>query len=312
MLTTKLLTIYIPLLVWTGTGWLCGRFLPPKTAGYLGKFLFWVGVPIGIIAFLRHAKISAALWIAPVTAWVAIFLGVGLAWWWMSRQRPPAQPKSQASFLLTSMVGNTGYIGFPVSLALVGPEYFAWALFYDMLGSTPGAYGLGVALAARLGSNGHTEMNWRQPLRAMVVNPTLWSFGIGLTVRDIPLPPLAETSLHTAAWFIVSLSLVLVGMRLSTLSSLCKVQPAAISLGIKMVLVPLVISSGLWLLGVNGLVHRAILLQMAMPPAFATLVISEAYELDQEMTVTAIAVGCLGLLIMLPIWLWLFQSDAIA
>ena len=68
------------------------------------------------------------------------------------------------------------------------------------------------------------------------------------------------------------------------------------------------IGSGLWALGVHGLVHRAILLQMAMPPAFATLVISEAYELDYELAVTAIAIGSLTLLLTLPLWLWLFGS----
>jgi predicted permease len=50
------------------------------------------------------------------------------------------------------MVGNTGYLGFPVILALVGEKYFGWALFYDMLGSAIGAYGLGVVLAARFGT----------------------------------------------------------------------------------------------------------------------------------------------------------------
>ncbi|NJN58970.1 MAG: AEC family transporter, partial [Leptolyngbyaceae cyanobacterium SL_5_9] len=44
------------------------------------------------------------------------------------------------------------------------------------------------------------------------------------------------------------------------------------------------------------------------PPAFATLVIAEAYNLDRELTVTALAVGSLGLLLMLPMWLWLFSG----
>jgi predicted permease len=47
---------------------------------------------------------------------------------------------------------------------------------------------------------------------------------------------------------------------------------------------------------------------MAMPPAFATLVISEAYDLDRELAVTAIATGSLTLLLTLPLWLWLFPG----
>lgn len=305
MIISKLLSIYLPLLGWTGLGVGLGRLLPPSTPNRIGKFLFWFGVPLGIFAFLRGATVSWELWLAPAVAWTAILLGVGLASLWLQQRQPHWSAQTRTSFLLTSMVGNTGYIGFPVSLVLVGPQYFAWAIFYDLLGSTPGAYGLGVALASR---TQQTQPRWWQPLRTMVANPAFWSFGLGLACRDVPLPAPIEQSLHAFAWMMVSVSLVLVGMRLSRLASLKDVKPAMLSLSIKMMLVPLVLGSGLWLLGITGAVHRAILLQMAMPPAFATLVISEAYELDPEMAVTTIAIGCLNLLIMLPIWLWLFGS----
>lgn len=304
----KLFAVYLPLLGWTGLGWILGQLLPESLPRLLGKFLFWVGVPIGIVAFLRHAPISGSLWLAPVTAWAAMLLGLGLAGLSIRQRWSTWSSKTQTSFLLSSMVGNTGYIGFPVSLALVGTDYFVWAVFYDLLGSTPGAYGLGVALAARSPTHApaaHPLTRW-QSLRPMALNPAFWSFGVGLIWREAPLAGWAETGLRSFAWAMVSLSLVLIGMRLSQLSSLKSIQPAAISLGIKMLLVPLLLGSLLWLIGVRGAVHQAILLQMAMPPAFATLVIAEAYDLDREMAVTTIAIGCLGLLLTLPLWLWLF------
>jgi hypothetical protein len=95
-------------------------------------------------------------------------------------------------------------------------------------------------------------------------------------------------------------------MRLSQLTSWQSVKPASISLGIKMLVVPLIIGFGLSHFGVTGPPQLAIVLQMSMPPAFATLVIAEAYNLDRELTVTALAAGSLGLLLTLPIWLLLF------
>jgi hypothetical protein len=309
MTHSNLLTVYIPLIGWTVIGWILGRLLPAVAPNYLGKFLFWIGVPVGIVAFLRHTELSPSLWIAPVVAWTAILAGVGLAWWVLrwGRKTHLWSRRTQGSFLLASMVGNTGYLGYPVALALVGPHYFAWAVFYDMLGSTLGSYGLGVTLAARMG--GINIQNARQnPLYALAKNPALWSFGLGLTCRDLPLPTIADLGLRSFAWIVVSLSLILVGMRLSQLSSLRSFKPAILSVGIKMFLVPLLIGIILWFLGITGSVHRVLLLQMAMPPAFATLVISEAYELDQDFAVTALVTGSLGLLITLPVWLWLFGS----
>lgn len=322
MTLASLLTIYVPLLGWTLCGWVLGRLLPKTMPAYLGKFLFWVGVPISIVAFLRHAQLSASLWLAPVVAWAAMLLGVGLAWWLSRRSSTPfpftkqplalSQPE-RGSFLLASMLGNTGYIGYPVALALVGSQDFAWALFYDLLGSTPGAYGLGVAIAAHFGGTSHQSKAARpptqwQPVQVMLQNPALWSFGIGLLCRDCPLPLLLETGLRSFAWCVVALSLILIGMRLSQLTSLKRLKPAIVSIGIKMLLVPLLLGLGLWATGFTGSMYRAVLLQMAMPPAFATLVIAEAYNLDQELTVTTLILGCLALVLLLPVWLWLCSA----
>ncbi len=74
-----------------------------------------------------------------------------------------------------------------------------------------------------------------------------------------------------------------------------------------MLLVPLVLGLSLSQFGIHGLAQLVIVLQMAMPPAFATLIIAEAYDLDRELTVTTLALGSLLLLLLLPFWLMLFS-----
>jgi predicted permease len=307
----NLIQLYLPLISGTGLGWLAGVWLPKSTPLYVGQFLFWVGVPIGIIAFLRGSDLSGAIWIAPVVAWVAIGLGAGLAWVWLRyltychRSLALQHKPRQGSFLLSTMVGNTGYLGYPVTLALVGQKFFAWALFYDLLGTTLGAYGLGVLLAAQFGTASHSR--W-QLVQAILKNPALWSFAIGLLCRDLTLPPLLEQGLHQFAWSTIALSLVLIGMRLSQLTTWSNLPLSAMSLSIKMIGVPLLLGLGLLAIGIRGLPHLVIVLQMAMPPAFATLVLAEVYDLDRDLAVTTLAIGSLGLLITLPLWLWLFGT----
>jgi len=310
-LATQLLELYLRLGSSVLLGWFLGRQLPKVIPIYLGKFLFWVGVPLSIVAFLRQANLSSSLWIAPAVAWIAILLGAGLAWIWIEKasrktERVPSKANikaTQGSFLLATMVGNTGYLGYPITLALVGPRYFSWALFYDLLGTTLGAYGLGVIVAVHfgMGSRGYWSL-----IQNILKNPALWSFGLGLSLRQLPLPNLLEQSLQLSAWIAVFLSLVLIGMRLSQLSSWHNLPQAAMSLGIKMLLVPLVLGIGLAWLGVTGPPQLVIVLQMAMPPAFATLVLAETYDLDRDLAVTTLAIGSIGLLFTLPIWLFLF------
>lgn len=304
---TNLLELYVKLGGLVLVGFILGRKLPVTVPTRLGLFLFWVGVPISIVSFLRQSSLSGQIWIAPAIAYLAILLGAFLAWLAIKGQayfrKTVPQAPTQASLILAAMLGNTGYLGFPITLAMVGKEYFAWALFYDLLGSFPGTYGLGVLLAARFGLG--VQNHW-QTAKAILINPALWSFGFGLLVREATIPTVVEFCLEKFAWCSVALSLVLIGMRLGLLKSWGSLPQAGMSLGIKMLLVPLILGSLLPLFGLTGSTAKVIILQMAMPPAFGTLVIAETFNLDRDLAVTALAAGAIVLLVTLPVWLWLF------
>jgi len=306
----NLLELYVKLVSLVLVGFILGRKLPSTVPTRLGQFLFWVGVPISIVSFLRQTDLSGQIWIAPAIAYLAILLGAFFAWLAIKGQTyfsntTPEKP-TQGSLLLAAMIGNTGYLGFPITLAMVGKEYFAWALFYDLLGSFPGAYALGVALGAHFGTNLHNHNQFTQVTRAIIINPALWSFGFGLLFRQIAIPEILEYGLDKFAWSMVALSLVLIGMRLSKLNSLANLPQVGISLGIKMLIVPLILGYTLPLFGLTGPAAKVIILQTAMPPAFACLVIAETFNLDHNLAVTTIAVGAMLLLLTLPMWLWLF------
>lgn len=306
----KLLELYLSLSGGVLLGWFLGRILPKQSPIYLGKFLFWIGVPIGIFSFLRRTNLSGPIWIAPLVSWAAILLGAGLAWTWIKINQHlgklsenAAKKPNQGSFILASMVGNTGYLGYPVTLTLLGQQYFGWALFYDLLGSTIGTYGFGVVLAARFGMG---VTSYKQIAIVVIQNPALWSLSLGFTARQIPLPDVVELVLQIIAWTVIGLSLILIGMRLSLLKSLQGLSQISVTLCIKMLLVPLILGIGLTMLGMTGSPRLVMVLQMSMPPAFATLILAEAYNLDRELAVTGIAIGCVGLFFTLPLWLWLF------
>ena len=302
----NLLKLYAALVIWVGLGLLLGYRLPQKVPFYLGKALFWVGAPFSIAVFMRQADLSASVLVAPLVCWVALALGAGLAWIWIQGRSDLQLKPTQGSFLLAAMVGNTGYLGYPVTLALAGTQYFGWAVFYDTLGSTLGAYGLGVMLAAYFGKGAQSQ---GALLKALVQNPALWSFGLGLGLRLIRFPGAIENGLKNCAWVVIALSLVLIGMRLSQIRSWRNVRQATVSLCIKMLIVPLILGLLLPFFGVTGMPLLVIVLQMAMPPAFATLVIAEAYDLDRDLTVTTLAIGSVLLLVLLPFWLRLFTPS---
>lgn len=330
LLENPIIRLYLNLIGWALLGFILGRKLPDSTSKYLGQFLYWIGVPLGIIAFMRGVNISGYIWIAPIAGWVAMFVGAVFARFWMEleigderikaiasgidpRLLKPDQPipdtawtrPTQGSFLLAMMVGNTSYLGFPVILSLIGPEYFLWAVLYNTLATSPGLHGIGYVISANYGNNPLAKRR-KSVVQIILGNPALWSFGFGFFFRNVPLPDLAENTLRTSAWGIVTLAIIMIGIQLSQLKKVQKFSQASICLVIKMIVVPLVVGTGLMFFGVTGWPRLAIVLQMAMPPSIATVVYAVAYGMDKDLSVATVAFGSVGLLITLPMWLWLF------
>lgn len=327
-----LIGLYLNIIGWATTGYVLGRYLPKSARQKLGYFLYWIGIPISIINFMRKANLSGYILVVPITAWIAISLGAMFAWIWielgvsderikafsqnvrLNQQQQEQHTRNllansnwskptQGSFLLAMMVGNTAYLGFPVVLSLVGESYFSWAVLYNMLGSSLAVHSLGYLIANRFGVGKERQKN---VFFVLLKNPALWSFVVGIFTRELPISSLTGNLLNTVSWATVTLSLVMIGIQLSQLPSLKKLKQTFTCLAIKMILVPLVVGSGLMFFGITGPARLTLVLLMAMPPSFATVLYSEAYKLDQDLTTTSVAFGSILLLVTIPIWLWLF------
>jgi malate permease and related proteins len=315
----RLIELYLFLLAGVLLGVILTRCTPRQTPQYLGNFIFWIGAPFTIVVFLHGSNLTAAVWISPVISWVAMFLGLGLGWLWLRFGCPQRNQAgrghrvgkqgglwsgpTQGSFLLATMAGNTGYLGYPIALTLAGNEQFSWALLYDLLGTAIGTYGLGVGVAAVYGGR---VSSLKMLVGQMLLNPPLWSFILGFLGRSLPLPKPVVAGLQSLAWLVVFASLVLIGMRLGQLKQWQGVGKLLPCLVIKMLVVPLLLGMGLTGLGVQGLPRFVLVLQAAMPPAFSTVVLAEIYHLDRELSVTAVVAGTLGLLALLPVWVKIF------
>ncbi|MBP0016101.1 MAG: AEC family transporter [Cyanobacteria bacterium SBLK] len=302
-----LLGLYLKLVGGVAIGWILGKILPSKIPKAIGFFLFWVGVPIGMVIFLRRADLSGGIWLAALLAWLAIFLGGILARGWIQLKTPNWNQATQGSFIFASMFGNTGYLGYPIILALTGDQYFGWAVFYDLFGTTLGAYGLGGIFAAFF-SEHRVAITLKNLLLSAIAKPIWWAFLFSLWFRKIALPPLVEITLIRVGWCIIGLSLTLIGMRLSQLQPWKQWRSVSAGLIVKMLCVPLIFGILLRLFGFSESLQLVLVLQIAMPPAFATLVVAETYDLDREIAVSSIAIGSLSLLLTLPLWIFLFGN----
>ena len=94
--------------------------------------------------------------------------------------------------LCTVLVANTGYLGYPLSVALLGRDQLSTAVLYDVLVSGPclllGAFAVGAAFGTKAGESP------RQRVRAFFTrNPPLYAAIAGLLAPAALAPSASST-----------------------------------------------------------------------------------------------------------------------
>lgn len=333
-MTDTLLQAYTPLLVWSLLGIGVIQFFPESLPRFLGRSLYWVGVPLEIFALSRQTDWSAQVGLAPSITIATLFGGLllsvsilaGLRW--LSSLQPAeaaiaAPPSSassvspplvwqassrQGSFLLSSVIGNTGFVGLAIAPTLIDQNYLGWIVFYSVTNNIIGTYGLGVWLASAYGRHATSDSAWWKPLRDVFTVPTLWAFVLGFTTHNLTFPGAIEQGLKTSVWIVIPIALLLMGMRLRQLKGWQSLRLAIAPTFLKVLIIPALVGLATTLLALPPAPRLAMVLMSGMPTAFAGLILAEEYNLDRDLIASSILLSTLALLLTIPLWLWLFAT----
>lgn len=322
---------YAPLLIWSGLGLLLFRFIPERVPKLLGLALYWVGVPLQLLVLGRQTELSNGGGLIPLVAVGVLLLSMSLAllsWWgleWLSRIQPTKAsqetPKSLfnslfssinvlgraslGSFILASMLGNTGFIGLTLTQVLFGTDNISWPVLFSVTSNVVGNYGIAVFIASYFGRS-ETKNHWWVQLRDVLTVPTLWAFIIGFSTRNLELPTRLEIGLEQAVWVVIAFALLLVGLRLGSVQGWRSLKRALVPTLLKVVIVPMFVGLAATYFGLTGAQRLTLVLMSGTPTGLSVLILAEVYELDRELLASSIALSFVGLLLVLPVWLTWF------
>ena len=344
-LQTKQMLVIIQSILWAVFGTILYRekIVSEGLPRLLGRTLYWFGVPLQIFFLARRSNFDSIVWLPPImtiaililglaiaTSVVEIlkqfisivltkftpqnqleglFLSVGLSASLGTRQLiDRATPKGDlgtGSFVLASILGNTGFIGLALIPPLIDSNYWSWIVLYGVAHNVLGSYGLGVLIADYYSYSGGKN-NWQDRLQNLLFLPSLWAFAYGYFSQDIPLPPLLETAISQAVLFVVPGAFILIGMQLSKLQKWQNLSAGIVPTAIKMLVIPGLVGLFLTLLGLSGDRRLVLVLMSGMPTAFASIILAEEYNLDRQIAASSILLSTLFLPLSLFIWLKIF------
>jgi predicted permease len=262
----------------------------------LNNIIIFLSLPALIFTATRRAPFSSTLVTISVIA-LAISL-VGVAIGYMLAKALRLEGPLFGAFLLASGIGNTGYLGYPLTQALFGRSHLVKAVFYDIFGTVFILFTVGIYFASKYGSG--VKKPWK--LGFTLAAPNLIALILGFAGQGVSLPVPIDLAINSLASSTVAVIMLSIGISLNARPKTAALPAIAAITIVKLAVLP---ALALWLgaaLTLPATVSGVALLQASMPMALMTFVIGDIYDLDRDFLSGAILVTTLLSVATIPAW----------
>jgi len=273
------------------------KILAEKDARPLNAVIVYVGLPAFVFRAVHGFEADPALAQVVLVAWLvfAVMLGLGLLGARLLRlDRPRA-----GAFVLAVALGNTGYIGYPVTQALLGPGAVSVAVFSDVFGTVVALVAVGLLVAQRFGSGQHARVN---PVRELLTFPAVVALLAAIALSPVEVPVPVSNGLELLASMVAPLVMLSVGLTLRPRAISSGTGALAIVAGARLIVAPaMALVVGTLLLRGEPAALRVAVLEAGMPTMMLNAVVAERFGLDVEFVSAAIFVTTLASAATIPL-----------
>jgi predicted permease len=287
LLTAAAIVAAVAVGVWAERRW-------PRGAGIAARrsllLMLYVLIPPLIFFNLAASEIDVEHGAGLGLGLVAIALAGLLAWWLASRVLGLARHRTGA-VVAAVLCMNSGYLGYPLTVALLGRDELSTAVLYDVLVSGPslllGAFAVGAAFGTKAGETP------RERVRAFFTrNPPLYAAIAGMLAPQALAPDILVDISQAIIVAILPIGFFAVGATLAENAEHGKLpmpppltRPVAVALVVRLAVAPaLLIALAVPLIDLPA----PYLLLAAMPTGLNSMVVAHAYGLDMEITAEAV------------------------
>lgn len=254
-------------------------------------FILYAVVPVVYFLNLASSHIDVNEGVGILLALLANAAAAVIVWWVSTRVL--GLPRYQVGgVIVAAMVANSGYLGFPMTIALLGGDALHTAVLYDALVSGPllliGAFAVGAAFGTKSGESP------RDRVRAFFTrNPPLYGAILGLLAPRSLAPEVLVHISQIAVIAILPIGFFAVGATLAEDAEEGTLpipppltRPVALALSGRLLIAPALLTLLAAPLIVLPATYR---LLIVMPTGLSSLMVSHAYGLDNRTVAETVA-----------------------
>ncbi|MFW9803046.1 MAG: AEC family transporter, partial [Candidatus Thorarchaeota archaeon] len=266
---------------------------------YLIALLVNLLVPILVIYSLLTSSLETLVEIPLVLLAALIVHLSGTLIMYIRLRNSTIENRRKGVLLLCSTFQNALFIPLPLAILFIGEQAVPFVIMFSLTQML-----LLVSLGSMIGSRySDTGTNWRSMTEQWLKFPPFIAvlLAILLLLVGVTLPSEVVSILSFNGTITTYLSLVTVGLGIGTRFSRVDVIGGLEVAAVRQLIVPIMIVILLFLFALSDLATKVVFIEALMPPAVFTVVFAGGLKLDTESAATAVTIGTLLLLPVVPI-----------
>lgn len=290
------------IVIMIGVGYVLKRidFLSSDDMDPFNKIVMYILMPCMVFNAIYNADLSLLpkLSVLPFVIIASSFVTGIIAYFILKRLNYDS--KKIWSVLVTILIANTGFMGYPVNLGIYGQNGLLRAIFCDIATLCIFLL-LSFVLILKFGGTIKTAV------KKIAFFPSLWAVILGLIFNlfGIPIGDVLENTIVYLGQGAIPLIMITLGLSIDFSALKRSKSMIAFTSVMKLLFFPFVAFLLANQLGLVDLQYKVSIIESAMPSAMLSLLLAITYDLDYELTSDCILINTVISLITLPIIIYL-------
>ncbi|MCX2573843.1 AEC family transporter [Pedobacter sandarakinus] len=273
------------------------KTLPKDAHRGINAWIIYIALPAVSFKYLPHIAWTKDLLfpaLAPICVWL-------LGWLFITvyGRLTKISKATSGGLKLVSGLSNTSFIGFPLIVAYFSEKELAIAIICDQVTFTLLST-IGIIVAIR--SSQQQKLSPKLVLRKLLTFPPLIGCILALIIPHyIDVNPL-NVLFDKLAGTVGPLALFSIGLQLKFGGWFSELKHISFALLYKLMLAPAVVAAIALFLGLNGMITKIAIFEMAMPTLLTAGVVAEQYNLNPKVSNLVVGIGIVLSFITTGIW----------
>lgn len=274
------------------------RALPEDAAQTLNLVVLYVCLPAAVLRHAPRLQLEPSLIGVALVPWALLLASVVLVT--LAARMLRFREDERAVLLLTVALGNTSFLGFPLTKALIGEHALPYAVIYDQFGSFLILSTFGLWVLARYGGDRRPTVG--DMARRIATFPPIWALALGFTVMPAEPPAWFAGALQRLSDALLPLAMLTIGLSVKLALPRDELKPLATGLFLKLLAMPALAWLLMRAMGMGGDMARATVLESAMPSMVTAGALAISHNLAPRLAAAMVGYGLLLSLLTLPFW----------